>query len=178
MTVPGPDTADACVVFLATFGLGTVVFGCGLAIRLGYYKRYFLVRGPAPFLGPANYHVIILAGALGIVLGVAMVPADVETGQELLGYLVTPAIVLAFIVGLWQPWWLKPKWIRQLQENHPDIYPFLREAAQEEVGTDWKKAEEWASKMDTVEAQNEWVAEVRKRLGMPEPRITEGTEKE
>jgi hypothetical protein len=106
-----------------------------------------------------------------------MVPADVETGQELLGYLVTPAIVLAFIVGLWQPWWLKPKWIRQLQENHPDIYPFLREAAQEEVGTDRKKMDEWCRKMDTVEGQNEWVAEVRKRLGMPDRRITEGTEK-
>jgi hypothetical protein len=27
--------------------------------------------------------------------------------------------------------------------------------------------------MDTVESQNEWVAEVRKRLGMPDPRTTE-----
>jgi hypothetical protein len=32
--------------------------------------------------------------------------------------------------------------------------------------------------MDTVESQNEWVAEVRKRLGMPEPRTTEATEEE
>ena len=40
----------------------------------------------------------------------------------------------------------------------------MREAAQEEVGTDRKKADEWASKMDTVEGQHEWVAEVRERL--------------
>jgi hypothetical protein len=38
------------------------------------------------------------------------------------------------------------------------------------VGNDRKKADEWSAKMDTVEGQNEWVAEVRKRLGMPEPR--------
>jgi hypothetical protein len=176
MTVPGPDIADACVVFLATFGVGSAVFGYGLAIRLGYYKRYFLVQGPAPFFGPANYHFGILLGATLIILGVAMLPRDVETGQDLLLYGFGSALILAFIVGFWHPWWLKPKWIRQLQENHPDIYPFLREAAQEEVGTDWKKAEEWASKMDTVEGQNEWVAEVRKRLGMPDPRATKAAE--
>jgi hypothetical protein len=173
MSVPSPDATDACVVFLATFGLGSLIFGCGMRIRLGYTKRYFLVKGPAPFLGPANYHFWILAGALLITLGIAMLPADPNTVQKLLDYLFIPSLILALIVGLWQPWWLKPKWIRQLQENHPDIYPFLREAAQEEVGTDRKKAEEWASKMDTVESQNEWVAEVRKRLGMPDPRTTE-----
>jgi hypothetical protein len=173
MGVQDVDPSAAFVFFLATFGLGSAIFGWGMCIRLGYRKRYFLVKGPALFLGPANYHFVILAGAVLIVFGVAGVPGDVETRQDLLGLLYIPSMVLAFIIGLWQPWWLKPKWIRQLQENHPDIYPFLREAAQEEVGTDWKKAEEWASKMDTVESQNEWVAEVRKRLGMPDPRTTE-----
>jgi hypothetical protein len=176
MTVPSPDATDACVVFLATFGVGSLIFGWGMWIRLGRTKRYFLVQGPAPFFGPANYHFGILLGPTLIILGVAMLPRDVETGQALLLYGFGSALALALIVGFWQPWWMKPKWIRQLQDNHPDIYPFLREAAQEEVGTDRKKAEEWASKMDTVESQNEWVAEVRKRLGMPEPRTTKGTE--
>jgi hypothetical protein len=176
MGVQDVDASSACVFFLATFGLGLVVFGYGLAIRLGYYKRYFLVRGPAPLFGPANYHYGILLGSTLIILGLAGLPGDVETRQGLLGFFFIPSLILAFIVGFWQPWWLKPKWISQLKENHPDIYPFLREAAQEEVCTDQKKAEEWASKMDTVESQNEWVAEVRQRLGMPEPRTTEGTE--
>jgi hypothetical protein len=170
MTVPDSGTTDACVVLLATFGLGAGFFGYGLAIRLGYYKRYFLTPGPAPFFGPANYHFVILLGALCIVFGLTGLPGDVQTRQDLLGYLFIPCFILALIVGFWQPWWLKPKWIRQLKENHPDIYPFLREAAQEEVGNDRKKADEWSAKMDTVEGQNEWVAEVRKRLGMPEPR--------
>jgi hypothetical protein len=172
------DIATDCVVWLFTFGVGSLIFGWGVWIRLGRTKRYFLVQGPAPFFGPANYHFGILLGATLIILGLTMLPGDVETRQELALYGFGSALALAFIVGLWQPWWLKPKWIRQLQENHPDIYPFLREAAQEEVGTDWEKAEEWASKMDTVESQNEWVAEVRKRLGMPDPRTTKGGEKE
>jgi len=176
MTVPDPDTVDACVVFMATFGLGSLCLGYGLAIRLGYYKRYFLVQGPALLLGPGTYHSTILVGPILIVLGLGGLPADVATRQQLLSYLYIPSLILAVILSVWQPWWLKPKWIRQLQENHPDIYPFLREAAQEEAGTDRKKAEEWASKMDTVESQNEWVAEVRKRLGMPDPTTTESTE--
>jgi hypothetical protein len=176
----GPEqgaSGPACGMMLMCFALAVPPLVYGLAIRLGYYKRYFLVRGPAPLLGPGTYHCMILVGPILIVLGLTGLPADVATGQKLLGCLYIPSLILAVIISLWQPWWLKPKWIRQLQENHRDIYPFLREAAQEEVGTDRKKAEEWASKMDTVESQNEWVAEVRKRLGMPDPRITESTEK-
>lgn len=172
----GPEqaaTGPACGLILMCLSLAAPFLISGLAIRLGYYKRYFLVRGPAPFFGPANYHFVILVGAIMIVLGLAGLPGDVETRQDLLGYLFIPSIILAFIVGLWQPWWLKPRWIRQLKENHPDIYPFLREAAQEEVGNDRRKADEWSARMDTVEGQNEWVAEVRKRLGMPDPRTTE-----
>jgi hypothetical protein len=161
-------------MMLMCFALAVPPLIYGLAIRLGYYKRYFLVRGPAPLLGPGNYHFTILVAPLLIVLGLGGLPADVATRQKVALYLYIPSLILAFIIGLWQPWWLKPKWIRQLQENHRDIYPFLREAAQEEVGTDRKKMEEWCSKMDTVE--NEWVAEVRERLGMPDPRTTEGTQ--
>jgi hypothetical protein len=164
-----------CGVMLIGFGLGSPFVCLGMAIRLGYTKRYFLVRGPAPFFGPANYHFLLLAGAVLCVLGaIALPPADVETRQDLLGHVFVPCFILAFVVGFWQPWWLKPKWIRQLKQNHPDIYPFLREAAQEEVGTDRDKIREWERKMDTVEGQNEWVAEVRKRLGMPDPRTSEG----
>ena len=175
----GPEQATsgpACDAMLVCFTFAAPLLMFGLTIRLGYFKRYFLVHGPAFFLGPAKYHFIILGGALMIVLGLTGLPADPETGGDLILYLFGPSLVLALIIGLWQPWWLKPKWIRQLKENHPDIYPFLREAAQEEVGTDRKKADEWASKMDTVEGQNEWVAEVRKRLGMPDPRTTISTE--
>jgi hypothetical protein len=177
----GPEqgaSGPACDVMLLFFTLCAPFLMFGLAIRLGYTKRYFLVRGPAPFFGPANYHFVLLGGALLVILGLTGLPGDVQARQDLLGYLFIPSFILAFIVGLWQPWWLKPKWIRQLKENHPDIYPFLREAAQEEVATDRKKMEEWSRKMDTVEGQNEWVAEVRKRLGMPDQRTTEGTEKE
>ncbi len=177
----GPErgaSGPACGMMLMCFALAVPLLMYGLAIRLGHFKRYFLVPGPALLLGPGAYHCAILGGPLMIVLGLGGLPADVATRQKVALYLFGPSLILAMIISVWQPWWVKPKWIRQLQENHRDIYPFLREAAQEEVGTDPKKAEEWASKMDTVESQNEWVAEVRKRLDMPDPRITEGTEEE
>jgi hypothetical protein len=170
------QSSAQCGHLIIGLGIGLAFLSFGLAIRLGYAKRYFLVRGPAPFFGPANYHFVILVGVVFLVLGLIGLGRDVETRQDLFGYVFIPSLILAFVIGLWQPWWLKPKWIRQLKENHPDIYPFLREAAQEEVGNDRKKAEEWAGKMDTVETQNEWVAEVRKRLGMPDPRTTRGNE--
>jgi len=165
-----------CGTMLIGFTLGVPFLMLGLAIRLGYFKRYFLVRGPNLFFGPANYHFLILLGALSIVLGLCGLPGDAQTRQDWALYLFGPSFILAFVIGLWQPWWLKPKWIRQLKENHPDIYPFLREAAQDEVGNDRKKADDWCARMDTVKGQNEWVAEVRKRLGMPDPRATKAAQ--
>jgi hypothetical protein len=163
-------------MMLMCFAMAVPLLMYGLAIRLGYFKRYFLVRAPALLLGPGAYHGAILVGPLMIVLGLGGLPAEVATRQDCLLYLFGPSLFLSVLISLWQPWWLKPKWIRQLQENHPDIYPFLREAAREEVGTDRKKMEEWSSKMDTVEDQNEWVAEVRKRLGMPDPSTSQSSE--
>jgi hypothetical protein len=172
--VPGQLAyTPGCTILSVGFGVGVPFLIFGLAIRLGYTKRYFLVRGPNFFFGPANYHFVILLGALCIVFGLTGLPGHAQTRQDWALYLFGPSFILAFIVGLWHPWWLKPKWIRQLKENHPDIYPFLRDAAQEEVGNDLKKARAWSAKMDTVESQNEWVAEVRERLGMPDPRTTE-----
>ena len=109
MGVQGADIADTCIMLLVGFGLGSLIFGWGLWIRLGRTKRYFLTPGPAPFFGPSNYHFIILFGAVLITFGIAGLPADAQTGQKVLGYLVIPSFILAFIVGLWQPWWLKPR---------------------------------------------------------------------
>jgi len=175
MNVQVPEAATQWAVFLLSFGIGAFIFGYGMYVRLGYTKQYFLKK-ESGFFGAATYQFLPLVGAIFFVLALTALPDDVETRQKLLVYLLVPSFIVAFLIGFSKPSWLKPKWLRQLHENHPDIYPFLREVAQEEVADDPDKARKWARMVDTVQGQNEWVARVRKRKGWPRRELY-GTER-
>jgi tetratricopeptide (TPR) repeat protein len=135
-------------------------------IRLGYSKKYFLSSGKG-LRGPAVYHALPLAGLVLCVMGLVSLVSDLETRQKLLIYLVAPALLAAAAIGVSQPSWLKPEWLRRLQANHPDVFPFLREVAQETVGEDPDKVQAWSEAMDSRQGQDEWVAKVRKSRGWP-----------
>jgi tetratricopeptide (TPR) repeat protein len=148
------------------FGAGFALFAYGLCIRLGHSKQYYLKERKG-LLGPPVYHVLPLAGVVLCLMGIAGLPSELETRQRVVIYLVAPSFILTLLMGFNQPSWLKPRWLRRLQENHPDIYPFLRDVAREEVSDDPDKARGWAEEMDAGEKQEAWVAGVRKRRGWP-----------
>lgn len=151
---------------LVSLGAGLALLAYGMYIRLGYTKRYYL-RERKGILGPWVYHVLPLLGIVLCLLAVTGLYTDLETRQRLLIYLVTPSFLITLVIGLTQPWWVKPKWLRRLQENHPDIFRFVKDVAREEVGGDPDKARSWAEAMGTERGQDEWVAGVRKRRGWP-----------
>ncbi len=151
---------------LVSVGAGLALLVYGMYIRLGYTKRYYL-RERKGILGPWVYHVLPLLGIVLCLLAVTGLYTDLETRQRLLIYLVTPSFLISVVIGLTQPSWIKPKWLRNLQENHPDIFRFVRDVAREEVGDDPDKARSWAEAMGTQQGQDEWVAKVRKRRGWP-----------
>jgi len=151
---------------LVSCGAGLALFISGMYIRLGYSKQYFLKESKG-LRRPAVYHVLPLAGVVLCVMGLIGLVSDLEVRQRLLIYLAAPSLIAAVLIGISQPSWLKPKWMRQLQANHPDVYPFLRDVAREEFGDDAGKAVEWAEAMGTVQAQEVWVARVRKSRGWP-----------
>jgi tetratricopeptide (TPR) repeat protein len=151
---------------LVSVGAGLALLVYGMYIRLGYTKRYYL-RERKGILGPWVYHVLPLLGIVLWLLAVTGLCTDLETRQRLLIYLVTPSFLISVVIGLTQPSWIKPKWLRNLQENHPDIFRFVRDVAREEVGDDPDRARSWAEAMGTQQGQDEWVANVRKRRGWP-----------
>lgn len=161
------EAATQWAVFLISFGVGAFFFGYGMYIRLGRSKQYFL-KEESGLLGADTYHFFPLVGGIFMVLAVIALAGDVEMRQNLVLYLLAPSLIAAFLIGVSRPSWLKPRWLQQLEQNHPDIYPTLREIAREEIGDDREKAREWSKRMDTERGRNEWVAEVRQRKGMPQ----------
>jgi tetratricopeptide (TPR) repeat protein len=160
------QTAAQWFSVIVSVSAGLALIAYGMYIRLGRSKQYFL-REKRGFVGPAVYHVLPLAGVVLCLMGLVSLSGDLETRQRLIVYVVAPSSIVAFVIGLSQPSWIKPKWMRQLQANHPDIYPFVRDVAREEVGDDPDRARAWAEAVDTVQGQDEWVAKVRKRRGWP-----------
>jgi hypothetical protein len=151
---------------VVSLGAGLALLAYGVYIRLGYAKRYYLKERKG-IVGPWVYHVLPLLGIVLCLLAVTGLFADLEARQRLLIFVVTPAVLATLVVGLAQPSWLKPRWLSRLQTKHPDIYPFLREVAREEVGGDRRKTAEWVEAMGSPEGQDEWVARVRKSRGWP-----------
>lgn len=80
-----------------------------------------------------------------------------EIRDSLLYYGVTPLMFLALLFTVWQPRWLKPKWMLWLETHHRSILPLLREEARKE---DWQS---WNERVKTQEGLEEWVAEVRRK---------------
>ncbi len=68
-----------------------------------------------------------------------------------------PLIIIAVVLSIWQPRWLKPKWLRWLEANHGSILPLLQEEARQEEWSTWQK------KVETQEGLEAWVAEVREK---------------
>ena len=160
------ETTTQGVSVLISFSAGLALLSYGMYIRLGYSKKLFLKEGKG-LTGPAVYHALPLAGVVLCVMGLVGLVGDLETRQKLLIYLAAPSLLAAVAIGVSQPSWLKPKWMRQLQANHPDVYPFLRDVAREDVGDDPDRVRDWAKAMDSSQGQDEWVAKVRKSRGWP-----------
>ena len=160
------ETATRAVSVIISISAGLALLSYGMYIRLGYSKKFFLKEGKG-LTGPAVYHVLPLAGVVLCVMGLVVLVSDLETRQKLLIYLAAPSLLAAVAIGVSQPSWLKPKWMRQLQANHPDVYPFLRDVAREDVGDDPDRVRDWAKAMDSSQGQDEWVAKVRKSRGWP-----------
>ncbi|MEW5956938.1 MAG: hypothetical protein AB1801_04385 [Chloroflexota bacterium] len=66
------------------------------------------------------------------------------------------AFLAILLVGL-QPWWIKPRWVRWLEEENDDILDRLIEEAR------WTK--DWHKRVATQEGLEAWVTEVRQKWG-------------
>jgi hypothetical protein len=87
----------------------------------------------------------------------------VEMRMAIADYIGVPLIFLTLIFSMWQPRWLKPKWLRWLETHHRPILGQLREEARKEK---WR---EWQRRVQTQKGLEEWVEEVRHRYKFDHP---------
>ncbi len=71
---------------------------------------------------------------------------------------VFPLGIIAVLVVVFQPKWLKPKWVRWLEDNHGDILEMLIEEG--------RRTPNWSKRVNTQEGLEAWVTEVRRKHGL------------
>jgi hypothetical protein len=145
---------------------GLLAFGCvggmavafltwGILTRLGYLRASYALKGH-PVAAPRTliYGLIPLGLGLGLLAILPLVPEGMR--PDLVSYGLGPLWILTLILAIWQPWWLKPGWVRWLEKEHGDILGILWEEVR-------KEGHAWERRVRTQEQLEAWVAEVRRK---------------
>ena len=145
---------------LALFGFGVWLVWSGLQLHLGYWRRWYLMEDTIFAARPGLYG-LVPAGMAVICLAVILLLPTLEARRTGGAYVVVPLCILAVILTFWHPRWLKPKWVRWLEENNQDILDLIIEEG--------RKTKDWGKVVATQEGLEAWVAEVRRKYNRPAP---------
>ncbi len=144
-------------LFISIFFLYT-----GLSTYFGRDKLWWLMKS-TPVVPAGIVYGAFPAAILFFVMAVIFRKSfPMETRILVLDYVLTPLLLLSILFSMWQPRWLKPKWMRWLETYHHPILGLLREEARNE---DWRQ---WQRRVQTQEGLEEWVAEVRQKNKLDE----------
>ncbi len=133
-----------------------------LFARFGHYKSWYVARFIPPFswsravyFWPASVFFIFLPLLV-------FSPLDDKTAMAALAFIAFAGFILAPIIAIWTPRWLKPKWQRYLEDNY----------SQEEIRyfiPIWREMDkrEWSAYLDSEEGIDELVKITREKLGGP-----------
>jgi len=147
------------VIFVLVLGsVGVLFIVMGVLIRIGRYKRWYLVDDNSMFYHKAAYYGFIPWGLASMLAPMIIFLPTGAAEQGLVVYVVFSLLGIGVLLTFWQPWWLTPGWVRWLERNHNDILDILIEEGDQTPN--------WARHVNTQEQLEEWVAEVRRKHGL------------
>ena len=139
-------------------GMAITFLTLGILTRLGYLRAAYAIRGHSVLAPRAFVYVLIFLGLLaGSFAIIPLMPEEVRL--DFGTFFIGPLWILTLILAIWQPRWLKPKWLRWLEEEHGDIIEILWEEVR-------KEGHGWERRVRTQEDLEQWVAEVRRKHGL------------
>jgi hypothetical protein len=139
-------------------GMSILFLTWGILIRTGYLRTSYAVKGNPVFASPTLLHSLIFVGlAMGALAILPIVPKQARS--DVVTFVYGPLFISIFIFAIWQPGWLKPKWLRWLEKEHGDIIEILWEEVR-------KEGHAWERRVRTQEELEQWVAEVRRKHGL------------
>ena len=159
---------DGLFILIFVGGLGVILLIVGVVIRLGIWRAIYAVKGYPVYMPRALVSVGIPLALTALSIGlVPILPIAKENRGDVITYVTAPLLIITYILAMWQPWWLKPAWLRWLEKEHGDIIHLLWEDVRQDR---WG----WERRVRTQEALETWVAEVRRKHGLEQTKPQSG----
>ncbi len=154
--------ASCAVVFLVV--LGSAFIWGGLFFHLGLWRGWYLTPDTIFGARPALYSFVPMGLGMICLAGSILFPAK---AGDITFYLFFAFGVLALLISFWRPKWLEPKWVCWLEENNQDMLDLIVEEG--------RKTQDWGEVVATQAGLEAWVAEIRRKHGLPEGAISVAT---
>jgi hypothetical protein len=158
-------TSEQIIVILVLFGAGIFSVYFGVSGLKGHRRRSYIFPLDYGYVaGLGNYGSIPL-GIMAIIWAIAGILPLSESWQMILAFISSVLGIAGVLLGVLQPKFMEPQWYRWLMENHEDIWYLLQKDVRQ-MGLDV-----WQRRTTTQEGLEVWVAEVRRKNGLPEKPI-------
>ena len=146
-----------CIISSLVMG-GVMAIALGIWTRLGKNRTWYLIPNYYVLLPKTGHYALPVGGLMLITLGLSLLMPEPELVRIVWAVGVFPLGIITVLVVIFQPKWLKPQWVRWLEENHGDILELLTEEARKTP-----KWTDWAKQVSTQEGLEAWVTEVRRK---------------
>jgi hypothetical protein len=156
-------TTEFIILMLILLGAGIFLIYLGISGLRGHRRRSYIFPLDYGYVaGLVNYGSIPL-GIMAISWPFILVfLGNSETWGLACIYISSLAGFAGVLLGMFQPKFMEPEWYRWLMENHEDIWHLLQQDVRQ-MGLDV-----WQRRTATQESLEAWVAEVRRKNGLPE----------
>ena len=124
-------------------------------VRIGKLRHWFVMPNYPVLMPKTAVYVQLVLGLMLVSIAMSLLMPTPETARNLWLWIAFPLLAIALVLTAWQPAWIKPRWVRWLEENHGDILELLIEEGRKTPG--------WSKRVSTQKGLEEWVAEVRRK---------------
>jgi hypothetical protein len=152
---------DFLVLGICMGGMSIAFLTFGILARLGYFKGVYVSKG-FPVLVPKElvYAMVPFGLMIGLLAILPLIPPIDELRMKIVIYFGPPLWIIGGIFAIWQPRWLKPAWLRWLEDNYGHVREGMFEEARQMGARNWEAQvrtqtdlERWA---DSVAQKNGW----------------------
>jgi hypothetical protein len=151
------NAEGAYVLLVLIFGGIFLLYMGTMALR-GHFKGLYLIKG-IPLAAPASVIYTFFPGGIGfLMLAIALLVPNDAVMRKMVTYTGVLGMLSALALMLWQPRWLKPQWLRWLEDNYPHLLHTLLEEARQ-------GGKAWEARVKTQEDLERWAAGVAAGYG-------------
>lgn len=132
---------------------GTFLLYVGTMALRGHFKGLYLIKG-IPLAAPAGIIFTFFPGGIGaLMLAVVVVIPDVSVGRMIIFIGGGLVMLSALVLMLWKPRWLKPWWLRWLEDHYPHLLHMLLDEAR-------RGGKAWERQIQTQADLEKWAEQI------------------